>query len=150
MSVTPTMCNSNLLVSLTLLPIIYCSCSRCSKRESCYLSWCVRALIWAFMTCPWDCIEIQLPPSYVKGRTEENWAKWYLIPLSKGNRTESNEKAGSQGSFLREKACEARWLQTLGSCGFFCGFFLLGLGQFRYALKERLWLSLKFRKLYKM
>lgn len=137
MSVTPTMCNSNLLVSLTLLPVIYCNCSRCSKRESCYLSWCVRALIWAFMTCHWDCIEIQLPPSYVKGRTEENWAKWYLIPLSKGNRTESNEKAGSQGSSLREKACEARWLQTLGSCGFFCGFFSPSVGSVQVCFKRK-------------
>lgn len=41
---------TNPLLSVTLLPIIYYSCSRCSKRKSYYLTWCVRAYIRAFMT----------------------------------------------------------------------------------------------------
>jgi len=40
-------------------------------------------------------------------------------------------------------------LDDLRSHGGFYGFFFpLGLGLFRYALKEKLWLSIKFRKPY--
>lgn len=52
------------------------------------------------MACRWGHVEVQLPPALLKMELKKTQQP--LVLSSEGSETESSEKIGSLGSFLRE------------------------------------------------